>query len=1307
MTENLIRLETSVSGADLFGIGGQRQYGIDIIAKRKDGTGIEVGSCKCYQTVRAHDLGDWSEEFLSNWHTYWWDKAVRRFILVTASRNITSHALRNQIDLEKERFHALGIDYEVWGPEQIVSKLQNHRAITTRFLGPVWADILCGRIATDLEHLSVGRDLSVRISYTTAASKFRGKVKRFLQEYLESENGPVPFGGREGELAQLSDWLADSERPARLLITAPAGRGKTALLVHWISTLQENRTLEQQSATASLEVVFVPISIRAGTNHPAIFYEALASRLAEILGQTLHTTGSATSAHFSDQAAELIDLIGSVEKRILIVIDGIDEALGCQFDASIFPPRLTPNLKVLLSARLLEGDDGPRGWLQRLNWDRTARVETMGIEPIMADGIADILERMGSPLDSLSNKPSVVAKLQYLTEGEPLLLRYYAESLWTNNASNVSFGPDQLETIKPGFGGFFDRWMDLERRTWREQGLNVDQKSIDAILAVLACALGPLERQHLAELCEDIHGIKLGPSTRGSLEPLRRFVIGRGDIESGYVLSHPKIASYLRTDYLDKSTVDATVRGFVAWGHKEACRVNEQTTQPHSVPPYLLQFYGQHLDDAHAPLDVYMQMVESGWLMAWKHFEGGLGGFSADVARAWNVAKLADGINGSPVSLAHQIRCALCLVSIRNAATNIPASLCCAAVECGLMSPREAFNFTSSMADEYYVSALPRLAPHLSEPLIEEALSRAFDMDDEELHAQAMVALAPRLSLSLIIDSFLAARALKGEHRRARIYVALASRFPQHLIPAMLDAIELLVDEDWRATALVSLAPRIPKTSIDKALEIFGTLNKEHLRARCIVAIMPHLPETLRPTLVAAASKISAEPVFAETMARISQYIPVTMIGGVLLHARQVSEAVLRTRLLAALIPHLSVEVHDLIAAEGLASARSIEHGQLRARGLAELARGLSVNLRTSVLVEALQTAREVDQSERVRALCDVAAASLPELRDAILDDALDTAATLRDEDACTLAISTLAPTLGTLNHFRKSIKIVAAMQWTLAKSEALVALGPHLPVELIAEARAIATTIRQGASRERAMRSIKLDRIHNESNIAAALLAARTIGDSDERLIALVALGRYLPGKQEECFQLTKLASRKVLPDILKLTVPFALRKVLEFVLENASLADRDRANLAFVMIDELSPSQMHELLPLVSSIDDTALRAKVLDYLPEPLRTTERGKLYHASKGRFGATPNAAQFESTRRRSLATSKQTVRETDEQESHSLPAFRRFLDESDGRLRREVLKEFPAQYSLLATMSEGATLLAVWRAIKDTGEWFP
>jgi hypothetical protein len=74
-------------------------------------------------------------------------------------------------------------------------------------------------------------------------------------------------------------WRPDNLTDVAILrLAAPAGRGKSALLVRWLDVLQ---------ARGDLELAFVPVSIRFGTNMERVFYASLAARLAWLHGDSV------------------------------------------------------------------------------------------------------------------------------------------------------------------------------------------------------------------------------------------------------------------------------------------------------------------------------------------------------------------------------------------------------------------------------------------------------------------------------------------------------------------------------------------------------------------------------------------------------------------------------------------------------------------------------------------------------------------------------------------------------------------------------------------------------------------------------------------------------------------------------------------------------------------------------------------------------------------------------------------------------------------------------------------------------------
>jgi hypothetical protein len=595
--------------------------------------------------------------------------------------------------------------------------------------------------AAVLQDVQVGRDLIslvVNVARTTAAPRFQSKIQEFLEEYLVSETGPMPFGGRDAELKNLDRWLGDEQAPSRLLITAPAGRGKSALLVRWVTSLQRRGLTERDGK--GWHVAFVPISIRVGTHLPSVFYAALATRLSS---ESLSAPATDAAAYYAEQAAELLRRVPSADRRVLVVIDGIDEALRGGFDPGVFPRGNPPGLKVLLSARLQANDTDASGWLRRLGWEIGVRLETVSLDALDIEKVADVLVKMGAPLDVLSARRPLVKRLTYLSEGEPLLLRYYAEDLWQQREAAERLRVEDLDAMKPGFAAYFERWLDDQEKAWKEEGANVDRRTVDATLAVLACTFGPLEGADLARLVQEVHDSPSVLSPQRLLDPLRRFVRG-GSTPGGYVLNHPKIGQYLRHGYLDSSAVWKTLQGFAEWGRTTVAALNQGSLASEHAPGYLLLFHAQHLEEVDGSIDDFMAMVEDGWRRAWQAYEGSFQGFANDVRAAWRAAR-GDRNTNAQATTAHdlpaEIRCALCLSSICSLGSNTPPDLLPLAVAHSVLSIAQAIHLAEARGGSNRIHALVGLVHHLHEKDLLDLLDSVRSCDDLPSRARYLIAI--------------------------------------------------------------------------------------------------------------------------------------------------------------------------------------------------------------------------------------------------------------------------------------------------------------------------------------------------------------------------------------------------------------------------------------------------------------------------------------------------------------------------------------------------------------------------------------
>ena len=108
----LFSLEPEISRSEEYGIPGQHQRGIDLLALVKP-AGLEVAQCKCKPSFSVRKIRKASDEFFNHW-PHWKDKNISRFILILACE-IDRTELQDEMLVQRARFGTHGISYEMWG----------------------------------------------------------------------------------------------------------------------------------------------------------------------------------------------------------------------------------------------------------------------------------------------------------------------------------------------------------------------------------------------------------------------------------------------------------------------------------------------------------------------------------------------------------------------------------------------------------------------------------------------------------------------------------------------------------------------------------------------------------------------------------------------------------------------------------------------------------------------------------------------------------------------------------------------------------------------------------------------------------------------------------------------------------------------------------------------------------------------------------------------------------------------------------------------------------------------------------------
>lgn len=901
-----------------------------------------------------------------------------------------------------------------------------------------------------------------------SVSGFQTRIDAFISEYLQSETGPVPFGGREPELLRLAGWLRGNSAPSRCLITAPAGRGKSALLVRWMDRLQREGQLAGPDNPDSQvwNLVFVPISMRFGTNAPHVFYQALAERLAAIENVVLSAPSADAAGHYADSVRDILTTLAKSGRRVLVVLDGLDEALRGEFDASLFPRILPATLRIVVSARWVSGDHDSSGWRQRLGWDSGTRCMSIDLAVLDAGAISQVLISMGAPLDVAGSDPEVVTRLAQLTQGEPLLLYYYALDLWQKGSTVTRITRQDLDRLAPGFGPYFDRWLENQRRAWREAGEQVDQHDVDAVLMILAYACGPLEGSDLIALVAQLRQDDSNLVPAQLLDPLRRFVIGDGSAERGYVLSHPKIGEHFQNSRFR----DARVRvehAFVAWGKQALLAVNRAPNRAASVPRYLLQFHRRHLQAVHAPYEDFLVAVEDGWRRAWEYFEGSQQGFAADVRAAWEAMRHVEPLHDP----SGQIRCVLTLTSIRSLGHEVPGELVAAAARHNVLSVRQALHLASFMRDriEYTVTLASVAAdserdPVLQREMLTEALAQARTLDQRRV--EALVRLAPYILPEQRMTLLQALSEVPLKPQESLNYAEALAGLANHWQGRDLEqvcAAALQVGMEVLAGGLVGAIrnPRLTNSSPRGVLTLTRvSIQDETLRAATLVRIAAHLPRDLQSQVLSAAEEIRDPSARAFALLGLSRYLK----GPVLLGVSESLRRVLLSYFDSPHFPEFAARAHcaaQLAVSEEL--QRQNGNGSFLAVSLAAVRKELAP------LFKKFGTQQLQDQNQ----MTDSITTRVEFLRLASLLDDISLEGVEEDNTE------------------------------------------PAQPEETVQQALAAAKTIPNRRRRAQALRSIA-DRLSPEQ-LAEALGAAKSVGDGDIRVGVLIEIAGCLKDSQRE----------------------------------------------------------------------------------------------------------------------------------------------------------------------------------------------
>ena len=830
----------------------------------------------------------------------------------------------------------------------------------------------------------------------------RACVLKFIRSYQERPGEPRPFVGRAAVLRELDDWLLQGQERLRLLSGA-AGRGKSALLLHWMGGLIHREP--------RITLFYLPISIRFNTADESSGVQLLFAALCDVFSNLQERLAQQpeTQDYLEGIQAAWQQMALRPGQAFLLVVDGLDEAINQWFlKRHLLPTELPPNLHVLMSARHKPGHTSGMAWLFDLEGrDRASEHQVVEIRTLEREAMAEAVSQLGLPLDALPERPAFIEHLYRLTDGgDPLLLTLWLAQIWRQRAALPDLNPGDLARLQPGFGELYQLWMKEQRSLWDAMGLDLDPDDFGQVMQVLAAAQGPMQLGDLVEVLGELNGAaRWGhPQLRAVLETAHRLIVGDG---TGYVLVHPRLAQYFQEELEADPLRRNAVRGaFLKWGAATVLRLNSGELQPEACPAYLLTHYvAAHLGASDGPQGLpedYLPLLRQGWPRAWYAREGAWHGYLNDLQQltgrlqASNQEALRAG-DHAHLSLALEVRCALLAGSIRSLIGNLPGALLESLAREGVWSLARATNVARQYEAGQKARSLTELAAvaaHRGEPteaqsLLQEALEAAATIPDEIERTHALTAVAAQLQGAAQRTLFRQALTLVGtlQHQRA---IELGMLVPQlqgdsALLQQALEVATAIQNPDDRAYALKAVAAQLQGEArhavLLEALAAAALIEKESARVQSLNTLAPRLQAEARRAVLEQALQAAAAIPEGWSRACALMAVAAQMQGdSALLHqVLQVAAAIEdeghRAHTLGAVAAQLQGDARHTVLQQALAVAAALHDPVAHASVLCAIAGHLQGESQNTVLQQALAASLLVQrESQRAEALSAVAA---------------------------------------------------------------------------------------------------------------------------------------------------------------------------------------------------------------------------------------------------------------------------------------------------------------------------------------------
>lgn len=629
-----------------------------------------------------------------------------------------------------------------------------------------------------------------------------GRFQSFIDAYVGTAERPNVFCGRDEDVEQLLEWLEHDDVPPNLLVTAPAGRGKSALLV---------RAAMKWAACENIDVAFIPWSARYDTNRPDVFLGALIARIARLRRRNPPDLKHANAGILQKMLHEELAQPHTEGRKLVIMLDGLDESVGFDIKPGFLPPSHLDSIRVIVSAR--HQPDDPQGdrWIRDLGWVGPRTAERLMLAPLDIRDVETALSRLHRPLNHLSERHNIVSEIHRLCVGDPLTLWLMVIDILALGQRALALDVSELQARPPGLAGYFEDWWKHQRKQWKSNAPQ-REKSVHALLELLAVAEGRLTRDDVLTLLRD--EIPNGVALNDTLQDLSRLIEGDGKT-NGYVLAHPGFGQYWR-DQIGKHACQRWQERIANWIEQVNDDFFAQRLPADALPKYAVQHRVPHLKQQRASSERWMSVATRQWYDAWQVHEQGPSGFLDDVNSAWKVIAIDGG------RFADEAQCALVRGSIGSTLAQITARLLQLLLDENIWTPEQAFAYVRAAPlgnhpDSQRSSLLKVLAPHLPDSLLAQVLEMGCDLENDpigRLDYDVLHHILKRLAITNPLKARVTLNRIESPGSRALRLKDLAMFLPEQRSSLMDEAVVLarqLERPEQRSYVLKQIAVEMPE----------------------------------------------------------------------------------------------------------------------------------------------------------------------------------------------------------------------------------------------------------------------------------------------------------------------------------------------------------------------------------------------------------------------------------------------------------------------------------------------------------------